>query len=126
MLAIIVGAKPGPRPPKHPWRESFAAVRAALRDAEKLTGKEREHALVRVARAFCDADSDDAPGWRINSRGEGVRTETTETRAFNRAGKILDRRLRAVVGECIGCFGMRHLPEDRRRKRTQRSKVRSR
>jgi predicted RNase H-like HicB family nuclease len=113
MLVGIFDARPGPCRPKHPWRESFAAIRVALRAAEKLTGRERTHALVRVCRAFERADGDDAPGWRINSKGEGVRTENAETRAFDRANRALDRRIHDAVGRCLSCFSMENeLPED--------------
>ena len=92
MLVGIFDGRPGPLPPKHPWRESFAAIRVALRAAEKLTGRERTHALVRVCRMFERADGDDAPGWRINAKGDGVRTESAETRAFDKANRAaLDR-----------------------------------
>jgi hypothetical protein len=113
MLAGIYAAKPGPRPPKHPWRESFAAIRAALKKAERLAGKERTHALVRVCRAFEAADSDDAPGWRIDRKGNGVRAVTAETCAFDKANRALDRKVHDVVGRCLSCFAMENgLPED--------------
>jgi predicted RNase H-like HicB family nuclease len=113
MLAGIFDAKPGPRPPRRPWRESFAAIRKALRAAEKLTGRERTHALVRVCRMFERADGDDAPGWRINAKGEGVRTQSAETRAFDKADRALDQKIHDVVCRCLSCFAMEHeLPED--------------
>lgn len=113
MLFGIFDGRPGPLPPKHPWRESFAAIRVALRAAEKLTGRERTHALVRVCRMFERADGDDAPGWRINSKGEGVRTESAETRAFDKANRALDRKIYDAVGRCLSCFSFENeLPED--------------
>jgi predicted RNase H-like HicB family nuclease len=113
VLIGIFDARPGPLPPQHPWRESFAAIRKALRAAKKLTGRERTHALVRVCRAFERADGDDAPGWRINAKGEGVRTESAETRAFDKADRALDQKIHDVVGRCLSCFSMENeLPED--------------
>ena len=113
MVFGIFDARPGPCRPKHPWRESFAAIRKALRAAEKLTGRERTYALVRVCRMFERADGDDAPGLRINSKGEGVRTENAETRAFDKANRALDWRIHDAVGRCLSCFAMEHeLPED--------------
>ena len=113
MLFGIFDARPGPRPPKHPWRESFAEIRAALKKAERLTGKERTLALVRVCRMFERADGDDAPGWRINAKGEGVRAVTAETRAFDKADRVLDLKINTVVGRCTGCFSCENkLPED--------------
>src|ERR1700677_4452497 len=113
MLVGIFDARSGPCRPKHPWRESFAAIRVALRAAEKLTGRERTHALVRVCRMFERADGDDAPGWRINAKGEGVRAVTAETRAFDKADRALDRKINAVVSRCVCCVAWENeLPED--------------
>ena len=33
MLAGLYDAKPGPRPPRRPWKESFAEIRAAITEA---------------------------------------------------------------------------------------------
>src|ERR1019366_6590024 len=52
-------------------------------------------------------------GWSIDRKGNGVRITSAATRAFDRADRILDERIRAACGCCLRCFVMDHtLPED--------------
>jgi hypothetical protein len=78
-----------PRTRRRPWREQFRAIRSALRQADRLTGTLREHALIRVCRALVAAERD-APEWHIDSHGNGYRVTSAETRVYDRAERTLE------------------------------------
>ena len=88
---------------RRPWREHLRELRAAMRDAERQRGRDREQTLVRACRAFTQI----APPPR-------------ETRAFDRAAWAIEVKLGRMVNDCVGCFAMRSVPEDRPGRRSKR------
>jgi hypothetical protein len=122
MLLAVSDQRPGPRVvPAHrkPWRARFRAVRAALREAEKLAGKARERALLRVVEMVHRAENDPPVPWKVDAKGMATRIKDASTREYDDAEIALERAVSHACGGCLGCYAMDHGPARRRSKRAK-------
>ncbi|MGH7293672.1 MAG: hypothetical protein ACRELB_02005 [Polyangiaceae bacterium] len=89
------------------WRGRYGALIVEARAAEKLKGRARTHAMIRVCRKINDVESHD-----VLPRGPRLDAELVMELAISRA---LPGRFK---GTCAGCYASKSLPEDAALRRT--------